>query len=362
MNTHPGTNRNEIGIWTPNIDAMKTANTIKNALVCDKCHRIQVIHGAGYWCKIKRLSSLTSVVVDVTRCWRCDVNTDRDVGRNLMTVATMNSIIAMIKNAIGLPSMINLDYMSESPCKGWATAEIEYGSLTNDKFATRSMGVITSGIDYSHRCYSINAEGVRDAHRSFLRHGIYPTSVDEYHHTPFNCTTAAICYSCKRSIVCESMGTFHCRGVWMYKTDHMSEIIITLCCACRAGGVDPNTYTTRDENMLADSDEYESLLDMMSENTLVLASPNMRPNGLMNASKIMSPILNHCTAWSMDPGLNTPVFPHSDFLTNEITYLPPNMDMIANPHGSSYSGMNTPPPSYSSRGPTPDLPTMTITN
>lgn len=177
-----------LGSESTKTNNMRTTIEIKTVLVCDTCHRIQVVQGYGYWCRIPYLDAIDKVLLDVTRCWMCKADMTSDTDKNAMRDVPMRLLIDMVKDTVGYPNMVNLDYLEEKPYGGESMAELSYGSVDTKNLASRDMSIIVKGLDYSHVCYSITSIGYGDPHTDFLRHGWYPDKVGEYFHMPFKCT------------------------------------------------------------------------------------------------------------------------------------------------------------------------------
>ena len=305
---------------------MRTENTIKNALVCDTCIRVQVVEGKGYWFENLNMSKHVKVIVDVVRCEECYENSVVGEPENTMMDSSMNMVLEMIKDEFGRLDMVNLDYTNRVPYGGKKKSTWKYGNVGKHRFASRQISMVRAGITYAHSCYSLSWNGIGDPHSSFIRHGPYPEYVDEYYPMPFKCVTSAICYSCKRTIVCESMGTFHREGIWMYKTDSMCEILVTFCALCEPLVDKKKINTSRMLDNIEQTDEYSTLVAYLPSDPVTFLSSKMEVETDIN--KVMAPVLNHCKAWSVDAGMRTVIFPHSNFFTHEMGFLDEDTSMI----------------------------------
>jgi hypothetical protein len=294
---------------------MKLAHSVRTFFVCDVCHSIQMVVGNGYWYTNTTIDRDIISLLDVTRCWKCSMS-ENGVGiGSTMRYADLSRVMDKIENVCQYPDVVNFDMTNEAGDRDWAI----------DRVAVRDLNMILNGLDYSYTCSSIRKNGISTPHNDFFRPGYQPSYVPEYYPTIYTCYKYLYCTGCTRVLSIKCMGDVKPMSKNAYKITYKSEMIITQCHGCRER---VKVRTIRmSQKKVGDNIVTRKLMTIMPADTEVVWSTDAYQTA--NPIDIVVPLMDHCTAWSLDPHTSEIIDPYQDFLSSKRMVLAADTGMIA---------------------------------
>ena len=294
---------------------MKLNHSVTTFLACDMCLSIQMVVGHGYWYGKTDIKSDVTVLLDVTRCWKCSASEGGSAIESTMRYVDLAEITDKIEAVCKYPDVINFNMTTDTRGRDWYC----------DRIAVRGLNMILDGLDYSYTCPSVRKNKITIPYDDFFRPGYQPSYVAEYYPTLYMCYKYLYCCSCTRVLSFKCMGDLKPMGKMTYKTTYKSEIIVTQCYPCSI------KFTKRvvraDMNNIADNIMTRKLERIVPTYTKVVRDTHEYETE--NPIDIVAPLMDHCKAWSVDPHTSEIIDPHQDFFSSRRLVLASDTDMIA---------------------------------